>query len=662
MLEPATRPLPRSIGVVGAGTIGPDIGYYLASELPESTLVLVDIQPRALDTARERLARYTEKGVKRGKLSAARALQVMRNLNTTTDYTELGACDWVLEAATENLALKRRIFQQIEAVVSHAALITSNTSSLPAAQLFAQMQHAGRATVTHFFAPAFQNPVVEVVDWAGADPHTIDYLRWVFAATGKVPMTTADRVCFMLDRIFDNWCNESAHLLSLASAAQIDSAAQEFVQAGPFYVLNLANGNPIIIETNTLQAEEEGAQYRPAAIFASVERWRTADPGQRAALPEEIRGAIRDRLLGILVSQSVDILDRDIGTPADLDLGCRLAFGFKRGPLALMRELGEAEVDRILRRLAEERPGMPGRRRPLRAYTEFVRDILIDDLSGIRVITIRRPDALNALHDGLNDEILAAIREVEDDPAVRGFVITGFGIRAFSAGADIGRFPCLLGDARAAAQYARDCSRLLTHMDGMNKPVVAALNGMALGGGLELAIRAHGIVSVPDAVLQFPEVTLGIVPGIGALVIPYRRWPQAASQVHRMLRASQPLDAEQARLAGIIDDCVGRDRLLQRAIARVGELARQPRRSLDAPVDLEPLPPVPASSADGKVLSVTVLAIMDRAIVAAAAAPTLADALETGYRAFGESACAAAAREGIEAFLARRAPDFKRTG
>jgi enoyl-CoA hydratase/3-hydroxyacyl-CoA dehydrogenase len=129
-----------------------------------------------------------------------------------------------------------------------------------------------------------------------------------------------------------------------------------------------------------------------------------------------------------------------------------------------------------------------------------------------------------------------------------------------------------------------------------------------------------------------------------------------------MLRASEPLDAEQARLAGIIDACVGRDRLLQQAIARVGELARQPRRSLDAPVDLEPLPPAPASSADGKVLSATVLAIMDRAIVAAAAAPTLADALEVGYRAFGESACAAAAREGIEAFLARRAPDFKRTG
>ncbi len=93
----------------------------------------------------------------------------------------------------------------------------------------------------------------------------VEYLRWVFCMTGKVPLVTADVACFMLDRIFDNWCNESAMLLDRATAAEVDSVAAEFVHAGPFFVLNLANGNPIITETNTLQAEMEGQHYTPAA-------------------------------------------------------------------------------------------------------------------------------------------------------------------------------------------------------------------------------------------------------------------------------------------------------------------------------------------------------------------------------------------------------------
>ena len=128
-------------------------------------------------------------------------------------------------------------------------------------------------------------------------------------------------------------------------------------------------------------------------------------------------------------------------------------------------------------------------------YQNFLRFVLVDDVRGVKVITIRRPEALNALHDELTDEILAVIRQFENDAAARGFVISGYGPRAFSAGADIGRFPKMLGDAEAAAQYARDCSRLLLHIDRMAKPVVAALNGMALGGGLELALRCHGIVA-----------------------------------------------------------------------------------------------------------------------------------------------------------------------
>jgi enoyl-CoA hydratase / 3-hydroxyacyl-CoA dehydrogenase len=663
LLRRPSRPLPRCAVVVGAGTIGPDIGYYLKSALPDLKLYLLDISQAALDRAMQRFTEYAEKAVARRKMSAREAEMVRANVHATTDYAVARDADWAIEAATEDLALKRKIFAQLETVMRPDAWITSNTSSLPAARIFSALRHKNRATVTHFFAPAWRNPVVEVIDTPALDRAVLEDLRWLFCTTGKVPLVTADVPCFMLDRVFDNWCNEAAHLLDRASAAEIDSTAAEFVHAGPFYVLNLAHGNPIIIETNTLQADEEGEHYRPAPIFRTAGTWSTVSRGKTVPVAPETAAAIRDRLLGILISQSGDILDRNIGGAADLELGCRLALGFKSGPLELMGKLGAAEVARIGKRLVEERPGLPLPQRAPADYQNFHRSVLVDDARGVKIITIRRPEALNALHDELTDEILAVIRQFETDAAVRGFVIAGYGPRAFSAGADIGRFPKMLGDAQAAAQYARDCSRLMLHIDRMTKPVVAALNGMALGGGLELALRCHGAVAMRNASLQLPEILLGIVPGLGAMVVPYRRWPKAATTFHAMMRRAERVSAKTAHEIGIVDrlsdDYAA---MIESAIERVHTLAGHLQAPADGAIVIEPPPPIEAAAASGQKLSVEVTRILERAIVDAAAAPTFNAALEIGYRAFGLSACTAAAREGIDAFLQRRTADFTKTG
>ena len=663
LLRKPLRPLPRSVVVVGAGTIGPDIGYYLKSALPDVKLYLLDISQPALDRAMQRFTEYTEKAVARRKMSASEAEKVRANVHATTDYAVAREADWAIEAATEDLALKRKIFAQLEALMRPDAWITSNTSSLPAARIFFELQYKNRATVTHFFAPAWRNPVVEVIDTPALDRAVLEDLRALLCTTGKVPLVTADVPCFMLDRVFDNWCNEAAHLLDRASAAEIDSTAAEFVHAGPFFVLNLANGNPIIIETNTLQADEEGEHYRPAAIFRTAGTWNTVSPGKTVPVAPETAAAIRDRLLGILMSQSGDILDRNIGEAADLELGCRLALGFKSGPLQLMAKLGAPEVARIGKHLVAERPGLPLPKHAPADYQHFHRFVLIDDLRDVKIITIRRPEALNALHDELTDEILGVIQQFESDPAVRGFVITGYGPRAFSTGADIGRFPKMLGDVEAAAQYARDCSRLLLHIDRMTKPVVAALNGMALGGGLELALRCQGAVAMANASLQLPEITLGIVPGLGAMVVPYRRWPRAAATFHAMMRRAERVSAKKAHELGIVDE-LSNDyaAMIESAVERVHALTGQLQAPRDGAVAIEPPTPGEAIAFNGQKLSLEVTRILERAIVDAAAAPSFDAALEIGYRAFGLSACTAAAREGIDAFLKRRTADFTKTG
>lgn len=657
-----SRTLPHCVAVIGAGTIGPDIGYYLKNALPGLKLYLLDVSQEAVDRAIQRFHNYAQKAVTRGAMSEAEAKAVTENLIGTLDYNAIADADWVLEAATENVEIKRKIFEQVESIVRPDTLITSNTSSLPAEQIFSDIKLKGRATVTHFFTPAWRNPVVEVIQWKYADINVVEYLRWIFCITGKVPLVTADVASFMLDRIFTNWCNEAALLLDRGSAAEIDSVAKEFVHAGPFFVLNLTRGNPIMIETNTLQASLEGKHYLPAAIFRSVETWVTSIPGKRNEVSTSTSEAVRERLLGILFSQSFDILDREIGDPADLNIGSCLALGFKKGPLDLMRDLGDETSRRILDRLSKERLGMPMPKRPLAAYQEYLHHILVDKLDGVIVITLRRPDALNALHDEMTDEILGVIRRYETSDDVRGFVIVGYGTRAFCAGADIGRFPRVLGDEEAAVKYGHDCSRLLVHLDKMTKPVVAALNGMTLGGGLELAIRCHGIVALKNAWMQLPEITLGIVPGIGALIVPYRRWPQAASVFHGMLRKADRLKALHAKELGVVDAFADNYAdLIQAAVARVTELQGKLTAIKDDPVAIPAFEPIEPKTHTGELLSAEVIGIMESAILAGAEAPSFTEALEIGYRAFARSACTAAAREGISAFQEKRKPDFSRT-
>ncbi len=681
--EKDRRP-PGHVAVVGAGTIGPDIGYYLKTSLPGSRLTLIDLDEAALSAAFQRYETYARKGVERGKLSAQAAEEVLGGVVLSTDYDQLASADLVIEAASEDVAIKQRIFQMVEERVSPSALVTSNTSSIPAATIFAEMRHPGRSTVTHFFSPAWHNPSVELVVWDGCERETIDYLAWLFCSTGKTPVVVADVVAFILSRVFDNWCNEAAHLLPQATARQIDRVAEEFVAAGPFFVLNLAHGNPIIVEANTRQMEAEGEAYAPASIFSSVDRWLTGRPGEPAGgiMSADVEAAVRDRLLGALFSQCLDSVVQGWGTAADVDLTSCLALGFKKGPFTLMADLGLDETARILRRLERERPGLPSGALvdEIPAVLDFKRHVLVDRLRAssddartegatdaqtapgdVIVLTIRRPAQLNALTDDLTDELLACILEHEDDPAIAGFVLVGYGPKAFCAGADLGRFPDLLGDAGACEQYARDCSRLLVHLDQMTKPVVAAVNGLALGGGAEIALRCHDRVALPNAVFQFPEVALGLLPGIGGMILPYRRWPESAPVFHRMLCEAESLDAAGALAIGVVSALAdGYDELVRLAAERVRRMAGSLPLVYRAPGDLQGPPDLLRPRYQGAPLSREVVDLISQAIKEGLQTEEFPAALEVGYRAFGRVATTGAAAEGVAAFLGRRKPDFSR--
>jgi hypothetical protein len=160
-----SRPLPKEVAIIGAGTIGPDIGYYIKSALPRIKLYLVDVVEAALKNAEKRYEDYAKKAVEKRKMKEDKAKEILQNIVYTMDYSQIKNCDLVIEAATENIPLKQKIFESVESIVREDAVITSNTSSIPADRIFNKMKRPQRATITHFFAPAWRSLPVDLISF-----------------------------------------------------------------------------------------------------------------------------------------------------------------------------------------------------------------------------------------------------------------------------------------------------------------------------------------------------------------------------------------------------------------------------------------------------------------------------------------------------------------
>ncbi len=652
------RAIPEEMAVIGAGNIGPDIAYYLRTGTPDKKLYLVDVSEEQLQKAEKRFQGYAQKGIDRKSMTPEVAEKVLGNIVYTTDYSLLKNCGLVIEAASENLTIKRKIFAMLEEIVDEKCALTSNTSGIPAQQIFSGMKHPERSTITHFFSPAWRSMAVEVINWEGASRELLNYLIWFFATTGKAPVVTDNVYSFLLNRIFESWTSEAAYLVDRATTKQVDAVCEEFVGAGPFYVLNMAGGNPLTYESQERRTAER-ACYEPSPALLSVDKWNVAKPGTKVDVPEDTKEWIRDRMIGVVFSQCFDIADRNIGTRSDLNFGSLIALGFKKGVFDVMGEMGEREVERIMAAFAKERPGFPQPKRPIAEYLDFPRDILVDDRDGVRIITIRRPQAANSLGAGTCNEILAELKKGADDPSVKGFVITGYGTKAFCAGADIGGFIATIDNHTAGVELARGNSEVLHFIDKMDKPVVAAVNGLAMGGGVEVALRCHSIVADSKAFFQLPEITLGILPGMGGVVVPYRKWPHASETFNAMIGEARRLSVEEAKEIGIVSHITnGYIEMIDAAISEVNRLSGQVPRITDKPVKITSFK-VPENPVANKLpLSKEALSIIARVVNEAAAADSLEKALEINYQGSGDISCIDAPKEGVFAFLEKRKPNF----
>ena len=245
---------------------------------------------------------------------------------------------------------------------------------------------------------------------------------------------------------------------------------------------------------------------------------------------------------------------------------------------------------------------------------------------GIALVTFNRPDKLNALNATVIAELDALISQVEQDAKVRGLILTGAGPKAFVAGADIAELVAV--DRESGTAMGERGSRVFRKLEQLRMPVLAAVNGFALGGGCELAMACHVRLAAPNARFGLPEVKLGLIPGFGGTV----RLPRLVGRGRalELLLTGAMIDATEAARIGLVNRVVAAESLIEesRVLLRLmlanGPLAMQlALRAVDGGLDL-----------------------------------SMNDALALESKLFGDACASEDKGEGTRAFLEKRPPVF----
>jgi enoyl-CoA hydratase len=254
-------------------------------------------------------------------------------------------------------------------------------------------------------------------------------------------------------------------------------------------------------------------------------------------------------------------------------------------------------------------------------------NLLITTENGIGQITINRPSKLNALNVATIQELHYAFENLEENPEIKVIIITGEGEKAFVAGADISEFAHF--SIEEGTQLAAQGQELLfDFVENLKTPVIAAINGFALGGGLELAMACHFRIASDNAKMGLPEVSLGVIPGYGGT----QRLPQliGKGRAMEMIMTAGMIDAETAKNYGLVNHVAPQGELSVFTIGIASKIIRNSPAAISRAIKA-----VNANFKDG------------------------VNGFDTEIRNFGKCFGTEDFKEGTTAFLEKRKPDFK---
>jgi 3-hydroxybutyryl-CoA dehydrogenase len=361
------------LAVVGAGTMGAGIAQLGC--LGGFAVTLHDPDPNALATGADRLEAALAKGAGRGLWTAGDAAAAAGRLTTTPILDEVEGAQLVIEAAPEDLEVKRGLFDRLAAVCGAEAVLATNTSSLPVSEIAADVDNPERVCGMHFFNPPPLMRLVEIVAGDRTDEVTLLRATSVARAMDREPVRAADAPGFIVNRCNRPFSLEALRMLGerFATHSEIDAAMRERggYRMGPFELMDLIGIDVNLEVARSFYRQRPEPRWEPHPIqeemvesgrlgrktgagFYEYRAGRRVDPGQETIANPD---AIVERIVAQLVNEASFAVDEGVARPEDVDTAMRLGLNHPRGPFEWRRELGAERIVEVLdgwaRRLEE---------------------------------------------------------------------------------------------------------------------------------------------------------------------------------------------------------------------------------------------------------------------------------------------------------------------
>lgn len=507
----------KTVGVVGAGTMGSALAQKFAME--GFKVILLDTNNEFVNKGLQRIKETLNEGIEKKIFTPEKAEKILSQIFGTIEINELKNCELVIEAIFENFDAKAGLFKKLDTVLPEDTIIATNTSSYSVSELAKNISHPERFIGVHYFYHAAKNRLVEIIPGEKTSDVTFKAMEVFSVQSGKDSITCKDAYGFVVNRFFVPWLNEAVRLLEegIATSGEIDAVCMKTLSIGmgPFALMN-ATGVPVAYHAEKT-LEHYGKLYEVSTSLKlkaeKNENWGIV-PADEASINPETKNMINERLLGIIFFVCSQILDEKVCSAAEINRGARIGLAWRKGPIDLMKKFGEDEVKRLIEAIA-----LRYREKiPLSIGNQYwkMELVTLSKKGENAVIIINRPEDMNALNETVVKQLEEKFNEADSDPAIKTIFITGSG-KAFVAGADIKFFIDNIksNTIDKIVKFTEYCQSVYDKIDNSKKKVVTVLNGLTLGGGLELALCGDIILALPNVILSYPETGIGIYPGLG---------------------------------------------------------------------------------------------------------------------------------------------------
>jgi enoyl-CoA hydratase/3-hydroxyacyl-CoA dehydrogenase len=513
----------KTVAIIGSGNMGSGIAQKSAQENFE--IQMVDREEKWVNHGQEIISNLLEQALERRIFNIEQVNSIKEKISGVVGTNNVDPkTDLVIEAVFEDFNVKKDVFTILNQVCNEHTILASNTSSLSVNDLAKASGRPDRFIGLHFFYHPAKNRLVEIIPAESTTKNTLKAVETYCKTMGKVVIICKDRPGFVVNRFFVPWLNEACILLQegVATAAQIDSIAREAfnIGMGPFALMNLTGPTIALHATDYLAEQLDTPRYTGAKNLREIvdkgELWKIGD---EEYYDENLSITVKERLLGQVFAVAGQIVDEEICSKEDVDRGAKVGLRWDEGPFEIANRIGIKEAYRM----AEKYCKLVNFKIPITLENQFnisedfifsYIDVEIND--SVAIVRLNRPEAMNALNVKLVTELGDVIEGLNQNSSVNTIVLEGAG-KAFVAGADVKFFVDKIKEDsfQEIYDFTAHGHEVLNKIENSSKVTIALTTGLALGGGLELALSCDYRIGTNRTQFRFPETNIGIYPGLG---------------------------------------------------------------------------------------------------------------------------------------------------